>query len=444
MNQTISLSDHFSYRRLLRFIMPTVIMMIVTSVYSIVDGFFVSNIVGKNAFAAVNLIMPVLMALGSFGFMIGTGGSALVAKTLGEGFHKKANQYFTMLIYFDIIVGILLSVIGFIFMRPISAALGASNLIIDDCVTYGRILIVANTFFMLQNTFQSFLVAAEKPKIGLTISILAGICNVILDYFLIYVFRMGIIGAGLATAISQFLGGIIPLIYFSRKNTSLLRLEKTSIEMQAIKKACLNGSSEMLTNISTSFVSMLYNIQLIRIAMEDGVSAYGVIMYVNFIFNSFFFGYAIGSAPLIGYHYGAQNTKELKNLFRKSMIITLILSLVMTVLGVGLSAPLSTLFVGYDPNLFALTANGLRLYSFSFLLCGFNIFGSAFFTALNNGPLSALISFLRTLVIQVAAILILPIFFGLNGIWLAIVVAEGLTFLLTLLLLVLNRKRYHY
>lgn len=441
---SISLSDHFSYKRLLRFVLPTVIMMIVTSVYGVVDGFFVSNIVGKNAFAAVNLIMPVLMALGSFGFMIGTGGSALVAKTLGEGKRDKANQYFSMLVGVVIIGGIILSIIGFIFMRPIALALGASDVIIEDCVTYGRVLIVANTFFLLQNSFQSFLVTAEKPKMGLAISIIAGLTNIVLDLLFVYFFEMGIFGAALATAISQLIGGVVPLVYFLRKNTSLLKIVKTKTDFRALGKTCLNGSSEMLTNVSTSIVSMLYNIQLIRIAAENGIAAYGVIMYVSFIFIGFFFGYAIGSAPIIGYHYGANNTVELKNLLKKSIIITVAVSAVMTILATSLATPLATIFVGYDSELLKMTATGIRLYSLSFLLCGFNIFGSAFFTALNNGIVSAVISFLRTLVFQVAAILVLPILFDINGIWLAIVVAEALTLIVTITLFIKNRKKYNY
>ena len=440
----ISLSNHFTYKRLLRFVLPTVVMMIVTSVYSIVDGFFVSNIVGKNAFAAVNLIMPLLMALGSFGFMIGTGGSALISKTLGEKKQEQANRYFSMLIMVTIGVGILLSIIGFIWMRPLANLLGASETIIDDCVLYGRVLIVANTFFMLQNCFQSFLVTAEKPHIGLAISVIAGINNVVLDFVFVYILRAGILGAALATALSQAVGGIVPLLYFSRKNSSLLCFVKTTLDFKALKRACLNGSSEMLTNLSASFVGMLYNFQLMRIASENGVAAYGVIMYVNFIFMSFFFGYAIGSAPLVGYHYGAKNIEELKNLFRKSIVLTTIVSIIMTILGIGLAFPLSKLFVGYDAELLEMTTNGMRLYSLSFLLCGFNIFGSAFFTALNNGLISALISFLRTLVLQTTAILILPSLWGINGIWLAIVAAEGLTILVTIILLIKNRNTYHY
>lgn len=440
----IKLSDHFTYKNLLKFIMPTIFMMIVTSIYGIVDGFFVSNFVGKNAFAAVNLIMPVLMAIGAFGFMIGTGGSALVAKTLGEGKKEKANQYFSMLTYVIIIFSLVITIIGFIFMPQIAMALGASDLIIDDCILYGRILIAAEIFFMLQNSFQSFLVTAGKATFGLIISIAAGISNIVLDFVLVYVFDFGIEGAAAATVFSQIVGGLIPFIYFARKNDSLLRLVKTKIQLKPLGKACLNGSSEMLTNLSTSLVSIVYNFQLMKIAAENGVSAYGVIMYVSIIFMSFFFGYAIGVNPIIGYNYGAKNSAELKNVLKKSLVLTSIVSVVMVVAAVLLSGTISKIFVGYDAELHDMTSNALKLYSLSFLVCGFNIFSSAFFTGLNNGVVSAIISFTRTLVFQVAAVILLPMLFGINGIWLSVAVAESLTLVLTIVFLLTNRKKYNY
>ncbi|MDD4692409.1 MATE family efflux transporter [Eubacterium aggregans] len=410
----IRLSDHFSYRRLLRFVLPTIIMMIVASVYSVVDGFFVSNVLGKNAFAAVNLMMPVVMALGSFGFMIGTGGSALIAKTLGEGDERRAKDYFTMLICVVVMAGIVLSTIGFIFMPQIADSLGASDAIIEDAIVYGRTFILGNTFFMLQNSFQSFLVAAEKPQMGLVISLMAGITNIVLDFLLISVWGLGVFGAAMATIIGQAVGGLIPLMYFWGNRSSRLCFVKARMDFSALGKACVNGSSEMLTNLSVSVVGMLYNIQL------------------------------IGSAPVIGYHYGAKNMAELKSLFIKSLVITGAVSLIMTLLAEAFALPLSKLFVGYDAELLGITVKGMRLYALSFLLCGFNIFGSAFFTALNNGGVSALISFLRTLVFQVAAILVLPLVLGIDGIWLAIVVAESLTLFVTLGLFIKYQKRYHY
>lgn len=440
----IRLSDHFSYGRLMRFVLPSIIMMIVTSIYSIVDGFFVSNFVGKSAFAAVNLLMPFLMALAAFGFMIGAGGSALVAKTMGEGDQEKANQYFSMLIYVLAIVGVGLSALGFIFIRPIATALGASSVVLEDCVLYGRILLVSNTAFMLQNAFQSFLVAAEKPKFGLAISVIAGLMNIVLDFLLVYVFSFGLAGAALATAASQMTGAAVPLIYFLTRKGAVLRLTRAKFNARALLKSCANGSSEMLTNISASFVSMLYNFQLIKLAGENGVAAYGVIMYVNFIFMAFYFGFSIGSSPLLSYNYGAENHNELKGLFRKSLVIIGMAALIMTALAELFARPLAGLFVGYDPELAAMTRTAFRLYSLSFLVSGFNVFGSAFFTALNNGALSAIISFLRTLVFQVAAILILPALFGIEGIWIALVVAECLTLLVTVPLLVAKRKQYHY
>ncbi|MBO4996558.1 MAG: MATE family efflux transporter [Lachnospira sp.] len=441
---SVSLSEHFTYKRLLRFVFPCIIMMIVTSIYSIVDGFFVSNCVGKNAFAAVNLIMPVLMALSAFGFMIGTGGSALVAFTLGEGKKEKANEIFSMLILSEFLFGMLVTVVGFIFMPQIARALGASSLIIEDCVRYGRIGILTIAFFMMQNSFQSFLVTAEQAKMGLIVSIACGLTNMTLDFLLVYVWPLGVTGAALATGISELIGAFIPLIYFMRKNKSRLRLVRPRFDARALRRACSNGASEMLTNLSASIIGMLYNMQLLKLAAENGVAAYGVIMYISFIFMAIYFGYSVGVNPVIGYHYGAGNQKELKNILKKSLVLTSIAAVVMTSAAQLLAPSLATLFVGYDKILHDMTVNGLRLYSLVFLLCGFNIFGSAFFTGLNNGKISAIISFLRTLVIQIACIFILPVFLGLNGIWLSVSVAEGLTLFVTASLLVVYRKRYGY
>ena len=440
----IQLSEHFSYQKLLRFVLPSVVMMIFTSIYGVVDGLFVSNFVGKTPFAAVNLIMPLLMILGALGFMIGTGGSAIVSKTMGEGNLEKANQYFSMLVYVTIAGGILLTILGQIGIRPLAMAMGATENMIDDCVLYGRILLVSLTAFMLQNVFQSFFVTAEKPQLGLGITVAAGLTNMVLDFLFIAVFHWGVAGAAVATALSQVVGGIVPIFYFMRSNNSRLRISKAKWDGRVLLKSCTNGSSELMTNVSMSLVNMLYNFQLMRLVGENGVAAYGVIMYVNLIFVSIFLGYSIGSAPIVGYHYGAANHGELKSLFRKSLTLIGIAGIVLTLLAVGLSGPLSKIFVGYDEELFALTKHGFRLYSLSFLVTGFNIFGSAFFTALNNGVVSATISFLRTLLFQIIVVLILPIFIGINGIWLAIVVAELMALVVTMLFFITKRKQYHY
>ncbi len=441
---TVSLSDHFSYQKLLRFVAPSILMMIVTSIYSIVDGFFVSNFVGKNPFAALNLIFPVIMALAAFGFMIGTGGSALIAKTLGEGKKDEANGIFSMLVVVLAVGGAILSGTCILLLRPISYAVGATELTIDDCMLYGRVLLISLPFFMLQNSFQSFLATAEKPHFGLRVTVFAGLTNMALDFLLVYVFPFGLLGAALATAFSQIVGALIPLVYFLRPNDSPLRLTRPRFDFRALGKACYNGSSEMVSNLSTSIVGVLYNIQLMAIAQENGVSAYGVIMYVSFIFMAFFFGYSIAVTPVVGYHYGAQNHAELKSLLKKSLTITLISSLVMMVSSIALASPIARIFVGYDAELCEMTVNALRLYALSFLVCGFNIFGSAFFTGLNNGTASALISFLRTLVLQVAAVLLLPRVLGIDGIWLAITAAEALTLLVTAALFLAGRRKYHY
>lgn len=440
----IQLSEHFTYKKLLRFVLPSIVMMIFTSIYGVVDGLFVSNYVGKTAFAAVNLVMPLLMMLSALGFMMGTGGSAIVAKTLGEGDKKRANRYFSMMVYVTLAGGVALTVLGLVFLRPIVTALGAEGEMVGECLVYGRISLASLTFFMVQNVFQSFFVAAEKPHMGLGVMVAAGVTNMVLDYLFIVVLGWGIAGAAAATAAGETVGGIVPLIYFSRKNTSLLRLTKTRIKGKILLKACTNGSSELMTNLSMSLVNMLYNIQLMKLAGEDGVAAYGVIMYVNFIFLATFIGYSIGSAPIVGYHFGAQNHNEMKNLFRKSMRLIGGWGVLLMLLASVLSGPLAQFFVGYDAELLAMTSHGLRLYALAFLVSGFNIYGSAFFTALNNGLVSAVISFLRTLVFQMAAVLILPGLLGLNGIWLAILVAELLALGVTIQFFIRKKKVYHY
>lgn len=440
----IQLSEHFTYKKLIKFTIPTIVMMIFTSIYGIVDGIFISNCVGTEAFAAINLIMPVLMILGAVGFMIGTGGSAIVSKTIGEGQKEKANEYFSMLIYLLIISGIVLTIVGIIFIRPIAILLGAEGNMLNDCVVYGTSILVGVTAFLLQNCFQSFLVVAEKPTMGLIISIIVGLTNMVLDFLFIYVLQMGVFGAAIATVASQVIGGITPLIYFIRKNDTPLQLVKTKFEWRIIGKSCVNGSSEMLTNISMSLVNMLYNMQLMKFAGANGVVAYGIIMYVGFIFVGTYVGYSVGSAPIISYHYGADNREELKSLFKKSLKLIGITSFVMTILAEILAKPLASIFVSYDRELLNMTITAIRLYSISYIISGFNIFSSAFFTALNDGLVSAIISFLRTLVFQISAILIFPAIWQLNGIWLAIVFAEILSLIVSVIFLIKNRKKYQY
>lgn len=440
----IQLSEHFSYKKLIKFTIPTIVMMIFTSIYGIVDGIFVSNCVGSDAFASVNLIMPALMILGTIGFMIGTGGSALVSKTIGEGEKEKANRYFSMLIYLLIIIGLLFTILGIILVRPVANLLGANESMLENCVLYGKTLLIFLIPFVLQNSFQSFLIVAEKPTFGLIISIITGITNMILDFLFIYVFKMGVFGAALATGISQTVGGIVPLIYFIRKNNSPLRLVKTRFDWRAILQSCVNGSSEMLSSLSMSLVNMLYNMQLMKYAGSDGVVAYGIIMYVGFIFSGTYLGYSIGTAPIIGYHYGAKNTDELKSLLKKSLRLIAITSIVMTSIAEILSKLLASIFVSYDVGLLEITANAIRLFALSYVISGFNIFSSSFFTALNNGAVSATISFLRTLLFQTAMIFILPKIWGVNGIWLAVVFAEILALIVSGIFFKLNKKKYQY
>ena len=440
----IQLSEHFTYKKLLRFVLPSIVMMIFTSIYGVVDGLFVSNYVGKTAFAAVNLIMPFLMAISALGFMIGTGGSAIVAKTLGEGKKKQANEYFSMLVYLTLIGGLVLSALGILFSPLIARGLGADGALLTNCVLYARITLLSMPAFMLQNVFQSFFVTAEKPKLGLGVIVIAGVTNMVLDFLLVGVFQIGLAGAAFATVTSECIGGLFPILYFARKNSSLLKLGRTHFNGKIFLCACGNGSSELMTNLSSSIVNSLYNIQLMNLAGENGVAAFVTIMYVNFIFIAIFLGYSIGSAPLVSYHYGAGNHDELKNLFQKSLRLIGIWGLMLFILAQLIARPLAAIFVGYDADLFSMTQNGFRIYCIAYLINGFNIYGSSFFTALNNGLISAAISFLRTLVFQLAAVLLLPLLLGINGIWSAVAVAELLTLGLTVTFFVRNRKKYHY
>lgn len=440
----IQLSDHFSYRKLMRFTFPSILMLIFTSIYGVVDGFFVSNYVGKTPFAALNFIMPFLMILGAVGFMFGTGGGALIAKTMGEGKQEEASQIFSLFIYVTAILGVVLAVLGILFIGPIAAALVAEGELLRLCIVYGRVCLLALPALMLQYEFQSFFSTAEKPQMGLIITILAGVTNIVLDALFIAVLNGGLVAAAAATVCGQLVGGIIPVFYFARKNPSPLRLTRTAFDKSALWKACTNGSSELMSNISMSVVSMLYNAQLMKYAGENGVAAYGVLMYVNLIFLAAFIGYSVGAAPIISYHFGAGHRSELSSLLKKSLRIIFFFSVSMLALSQILAKPLSHIFVGYDPSLLTLTLRGFQIFSFSFLFAGAAIFGSAFFTALNNGLVSALISFLRTLLFQVAAVLIFPLIWQIDGIWMSVAAAEFLAAAVTALFILAMRKKYQY
>lgn len=451
--QRIKLSEHFNYGKLLRFVLPSIIMMVFVSVYSIVDGFFVSNFVGEIEFASLNLIFPLIMILGSVGFMLGTGGNAVVSKALGEGDTEKANRIFSMLVYTALVIGVLLSITGIAIARPMAELFARNEKslspekkaeLIDHCVVYARTILAVLPAFMLQNAFQGFFVTAEKPRLGLLVTVIAGCGNIVFDTLFIVVFKWGLFGAGLATALNQLIGGAIPIVYFARKNDSLLRLGKTRFDGKVLGKVCVNGLSELMTNISLSLVGIIYNAQLMRIVGVDGVSAYGVLQYIGFIFIAVFLGYSVGSAPIIGYHFGAQNNAELKNIFKKSLLVVEVFGIAMTAIAFVFAKPLASIFVGYNQELLEMTANGIRLNAFCYLTCGLNIFASAFFTALGSGGLSLLVSFSRTFLCQVICVLVLPIWWGLNGVWTALVVAESVTLLLSVVLLILSKERFHY
>lgn len=440
----IKLYEHFTYKKLFRFTLPSIIMMIFTSIYGVVDGLFVSNIVGDAEFAALNFIMPYLMVLGAPGFMLGTGGCALISKTYGEGDRKRANKLFSMVVYIALALGVVLAIIGIFTVRSVATAMGATGDMIGDCALYGAIISVALPAYMIQLCFQSIFVAAEKPQLGLYMSIISGVANMVLDALFMGAFGWGLAGAAIATGASQLIGGIVPIIYFARPNTSILRLSSPYFNGRALGKMLTNGSSELMSQVSMSLVGILYNIQLMRYAGEDGVSAYGVMMYVNFVFISIFIGYSVGIAPVFSYNLGSQNHGELKSLRRKSTLIIMSFSACMLALGQLLAPVFAKMFVGYNPDLYALTLHGFRIFSFSFLFAGMAIFGSSFFTALNDGVTSAIISFLRTLVFQISAVILLPLIWETDGIWASIVVAELMAFAITIIFMIIKKKKFNY
>ena len=442
--QAIQLSDHFTRKRLLRFSLPSIVMMVFTSIYGVVDGYFVSNYTGKTPFAAVNLIMPFLMILGGVGFMFGTGGGALIAKTMGEGKAEKADKLFSMTVFASILCGLVLTAVGLLFLRPFARLMGAEGELLENSLLYGTINLIALPFYILQYEFQCLFATAEKPKLGLYVTVASGVANMVLDWLLVAVLPFGLAGAAAATAASQFIGGVFPLVYFARKNSSRLRLTRCRLELRPLGRICANGSSELMSNISMSLVSMLYNVQLMQYAGEDGIAAYGVLMYVSMIFQAIFIGYSVGTAPIVSYHYGAQNREELKSLLWKAIFIVAIAALCMFAAGELLAAPLSRLFVAYDEELLQMTTHAFAIFSFSFLFSGFVINGSSFFTALNDGLTSALISFLRTLVFQVAAVLLFPLLWGVDGICFSIVAAEIMAVLATIFFLLKKQKKYGY
>ena len=440
----IQISDHFTLGRLLRYTAPTALMMVFTSIYGIVDGLFVSNFVGVDSFAALNLVYPFVMMLSALGFMMGTGGTALVAKTLGEGDKQRANGLFSLFVLVTFAVGIVCGIVVFTCVRPVAQLMGASGFLLEEGVAYGSVLAFSLPFLMLQTSFQSYLSAAGKPKVGLAVEVVAGVANIVLDAVLIVGLGWGITGAAVATAASEILGGALPLLFFFGKRADTLRLVRPLVDFRALGRACLNGSSELVSNISMSLVSMLYNYQLMAFLGSDGVAAYGVIQYLMWIFASLFMGYSVGASPLVSYNHGAKNHTELSGLLKKSLGVIAVAGVVLTALALLLGRPAAMLFVGYDQGVTDLTAHALSIYSYVFLLMGFSVFGSAFFTALNNGLVSALISFLRTLVFECGAIMILPMFFGEMGIWSSIIVAECMSVAITAVFLVALREHYHY
>lgn len=440
----ISLSDHFNYSKLLRFTLPSIAMVVFTSIYGVVDGFFVANYAGKQAFAAVNLSYPVIMILGTLGLMFGSGGSALVAAAQGRGRKKLANEYFSLITYSAIVTSVVLVSILWFLLEPLMKLMGATGGLLEDSVLYGHIMMISLPAFILQSMFQLLFVTAGKPKLGFFVTVGAGIANMVLDFILVGVCGYGLAGAGVATVVSEFFGGVIPIFYFLRDNGSTLRLERTRWVPAALYKTCFNGCSELLAGLSSSLIGVLYNFQLMKFVGENGVAAFGVVMYLTFIFCDIFVGYCNGVAPIISNHFGSRDKNELRNLFKRCVVIIAVLGVALFALAEMTAPALVRIFVGADSDLYEMTKHACRIVSFCFLLSGFGIFGSSLFTALNNGVLSAVISVGRSVVFGTLAVMLLPLIFGVEGIWLAVWATEIASIFVVIYFVIRKRKNYGY
>ena len=442
--KTIQLSDHFDYKTLLKFTVPSVLMMVISSVYSIVDGLFVSNFAGSDGFAAVNLMMPIAMMISCIGFMAGAGGSALISKTLGEQKNDEARNQFSLIIYIILALSVVIGIAVFLFIPQIAAMMGAEGVIYTNCVIYGRILIAALPAFMLQILFQNFLVVAERPKMGMIIAISSGVTNIVLDALFVAGFRWGVGGAAAATVLGQVIGGLVPLAYFMMKKNHLLWFTKTKFHVETIKRTCSNGFSAFINNASMSLVGIVFNLRLMALMGSDGVVAYGVVMYVTYIISGVFMGYSTGISPVFSYNLGAGNKDEIKELFKKSLVSISVAAVILVALVMIFARNLAAIFVSYDDNLMTLTTEAIRLYNISFLIAGFNIFAAAFFAALNNGAVSGVLSLSRTLVFQLGCLFILPALMGSKGIWLSVTAAEIFAVLAALYFVAKNKGKYQY
>jgi len=442
----IELQGHYGYGRLVRTMLPSIATMIVSSIYSIADGLFVSNYAGSTAFAAMNIIWPGIQILAVFGLMVGAGGSALVSKTLGEGDQDKACRIFSMLTRITMLAGIAMAFLFFILMKPLTWVLGAEGGMIQMATTYGRIIVITLPLYMIQMMFQPFFMVAEKPELGTQISIICGVVNIVLDALFIIVFRLGLIGAALGTAISIATGGLFSLIWFlSKRNKTHLQFRKNvKTEWKHVGKSCSNGLSEYVGNVALSVVSICYNLQLMKYIGESGVAAYGILMYLGFVFAAVFIGYNLSVTQIIAFNYGERNHTELRSLLHKSIILISVGGVIMTTVAETAAAPLARFFVGYDESICILTIRAIRIYMLSFLICGLNMFASAWFTALNNGIISAISAFVRTFIFELGCVFILPTFFGVDGIWNAVNVAEVCALLFSAFLITAFSKKYGY
>lgn len=437
------LARDFDIKSLLKFALPTIIMMLLMGLYTIVDTIFVARFVGTDALSALNIVCPVINLIVGLGTMLATGGSAIVARKMGEGKSVRASQDFTLIIGAGALIGVVITVFGIVFIDSIIWSLGASRILFPYCREYLFFLLLFTPASVMQVLFQNLIVTAGRPGIGMALGISAGAANILFDYIFIVLLQMGILGAALGTGIGYLIPTVAGILFFTAGNGSLC-FRKPVMDISILTGSCANGFSEMVSQTASAVTTFFFNRIMMKLLGEDGVAAVTIMIYTQFLLTAFYIGFSMGAAPVISYNYGKQDNLRLKKVFSICMRFIILVSIVIFGLAVAFGTPLVSLFVKKGTSVYEIARKGFLIFPFGFLFCGLNIFTSATFTALSNGKLSAVLSFLRTFGLILVLLLILPEFMGVAGVWLAVPTAELITMPVALYFLYHNKDRYHY
>lgn len=438
------IAQEFNLISLLRFVAPTVVMLVFMSLYQMVDAVFVSKFVGENALSALNIVYPFPSIVIAVSIMLATGGSAIIARNMGEGKEKEAKENFSFIVLVGAVIGVAIATAGILFIEPLIYMLGATPSLYDYCYEYLFILVLSVPLSVFQMLFQSFFVTAGKPHLGLTLTVLGGVSNIVLDYVFIVLCGFGVSGAALATSIGYSIPGLFGLIYFAVSRKGTLYFVKPVFRWGVLFKCCINGSSEMVNNLAVAVTTFLFNVLMLKYEGEAGVAAITIVLYAQFLMTSAFMGFSSGIAPVVSFNYGSGNVRQLKKIFKISVWVIAVVSAAVFVIAETCSDVVIMVFTPAGSEVFGLTKYGFAIFSFSFLCTGMNIFASALFTAFSNGKISAILSFLRTFVFLTACLLFLPLFWGVDGIWLAVPVAEVMALFVSVYYLVRFKKVYQY